>query len=68
MPVAGLNLVTSIKLKGWMKVLRYSDLQPSMSGNPYREKVTFELKENVAYGPVPVVLLIGKFDCITFFI
>ena len=33
----------------------YEDLQPSMSmqGDP-REKATFELKENVAYGPVPV--------------
>ena len=33
----------------------YEDLQPStsMQGDP-REKVTFELKENVAYGPVPV--------------
>ena len=31
----------------------YEDLQPSMSmqGDP-REKTTFELKENVAYGPV----------------
>ena len=33
----------------------YEDLQPStsMPGDP-REKATFELKENVAYGPVPV--------------
>ena len=33
----------------------YEDLQPSTSrqGDP-REKATFELKENVAYGPVPV--------------
>ena len=33
----------------------YEDLQPSMSvlGDP-REKATIELKENVAYGPVPV--------------
>ena len=33
----------------------YEDLQPStsMQGDP-REKATFELKENVAYGPVPV--------------
>ena len=33
----------------------YEDIQPStsMQGDP-REKATFELKENVAYGPVPV--------------
>ena len=33
----------------------YEDLQPStsMQGDPW-EKATFELKENVAYGPVPV--------------
>ena len=33
----------------------YEDLQPSTSiqGDPW-EKATFELKENVAYGPVPV--------------
>ena len=33
----------------------YEDLQPSasMQGDP-RERATFELKENVAYGPVPV--------------
>ena len=33
----------------------YEDLQPStsMQGDP-QEKATFELKENVAYGPVPV--------------
>jgi hypothetical protein len=33
----------------------YDELQPSMSmpGGP-QEKATFELKKNVAYGPVPV--------------
>ena len=33
----------------------YEDLQPStsMQGDP-QEKATFELKENVAYGPIPV--------------
>ena len=33
----------------------YEDLQPStsMQGDPW-EKATFELKENVAYDPVPV--------------
>jgi hypothetical protein len=33
----------------------YEDIQPSMSmPRDPQEKVTFELKENVAYGPVPM--------------
>ena len=30
----------------------YEDLQPSISIPGDRDKVTFELKENVAYGPI----------------
>jgi hypothetical protein len=30
----------------------YEDLQPPMSTAQDREKATFELKENIAYGPI----------------